>query len=142
MKRCPELQNLSREHHSALKLTLHLKRAAASGDEARIEAACVRARDVFVNELLPHFHEEEDCLLPHLEAAGANVVVARTLIEHRALQWLVRELEVPDPEVLLRFAELMSEHVRFEERELFEVAEGELGREALARILRRPGNAS
>lgn len=141
MKRCPELQDLSREHHTALQLALQLKRAAVSGDEARIEAACLRVRDVFARELLPHFREEEDCLLPQLAGAGANAVVARTLIEHRALQRLVRELEIPDPEVLLRFAELMAEHVRFEERELFELAEALLGRNLLARILPRAGSA-
>ncbi|MFC5302546.1 hemerythrin domain-containing protein [Azospira restricta] len=140
MKRCPELQDLSREHHTALALVVRLKRAAASGDEAQVEAACRRTCEVFAGELLPHFHVEERDLLPALEAAGASAVVARTLLEHRALQRLVRELELPDPDVLLRFAELMSAHVRFEERELFEVAEDLLGREALARLLGHPGH--
>lgn len=137
MKRCPELQDLSREHHTALKLALHLKRAVADGNDAAIDAACNQVREVFDSELLPHFREEEQCLLPALEAAGGSAVVARTLIEHRALQRLVRELEIPDPEVLLRFAELIGEHVRFEERELFPAAEELLGREKLARVLRR-----
>lgn len=135
MKRCPELQDLSREHHTALKLALHMKRAVASADDAQIEAACAHAREVFQKDLLPHFREEEQCLLPSLEAAGGSAVVARTLIEHRALQRLVREMEIPDPDVLLRFAELMTEHVRFEERELFDAAEDLLGNEVLARVL-------
>lgn len=134
MKRCPELQNLSREHHLALKLALDLKRAVAGGNDAAIDAACNRVRAIFDGELLPHFREEERRLLPALEAAGGSAVVARTLIEHRALQRLVRELEIPDPEVLLRFAELIGEHVRFEESELFPAAEELLGRERLARL--------
>ncbi len=142
MKRCPELQDLSREHHTALKLALHLKRAVASGDEAQVEAACAHVRTVFDKELLPHFREEEQCLLPCLESAGGSAVVARTLIEHRTLQRLVRELEIPDPEILLRFAELMAEHVRFEERELFAAAENLLGRETLARVLRHSDRAA
>lgn len=137
MKRCPELQPLSREHHDALRLALHLKRAADSGDDAAIETACNRACAVFDSELLPHFREEEQFLLPRLEAAGAGAVVARTLIEHRALQRLIREMEIPDAEVLLRFAELLTGHVRFEERELFDVSEQLLGREVLARIMPR-----
>ncbi|MBW7902641.1 MAG: hemerythrin domain-containing protein [Rhodocyclaceae bacterium] len=136
MKRCPELQNLSREHHAALRLAVHLKRAAASGDDAEIETACAHLREVFDSELLPHFREEELCLLPCLESAGGSAVVARTLIEHRTLQRLVRELEIPDADTLRRFAELMTEHVRFEERELFDAAENLLGRETLGRILR------
>lgn len=138
MKRCPALQNLSREHHTALSLALRLRRAAASGDELAVEAACNQACEVFRNELLPHFREEELCLLPRLEAAGAGAVVARTLIEHRALQRLVRELELPDADVLLRFADLLTTHVRFEERDLFDQAETLVGADALAEILRRP----
>jgi len=134
MKRCPELQDLSREHHTALQLALRLKRAVASGDDAQVEEGCERTRRVFDRELWPHFREEEERLLPALEAAGGNAVVARTLIEHRALQRLVREMDMPDPDVLQRFAELITEHVRFEERELFPAAEDLLGRETLARL--------
>jgi hemerythrin-like domain-containing protein len=135
MKRCPELQDLSREHHTALKLALHLKRAVASGDEALIEEGCTHTAEIFDRELMPHFREEEQCLLPALEAAGGSAVVARTLIEHRALQRLVRDMEIPDPDVLQRFAELIAEHVRFEEQQLFPAAEDLLGREKLARLL-------
>jgi hemerythrin-like domain-containing protein len=137
MKRCPALQDLSREHHTALRLALHLKRVASGGDEAAVDAACAETRAIFASELLPHFREEEQCLLPRLQAAGASAVVARTLIEHRALQRLVRDLEIPDRETLLRFAELMTTHVRFEERELFDQAEALLGAETLARLMRR-----
>ncbi|MCP5269340.1 MAG: hemerythrin domain-containing protein [Zoogloeaceae bacterium] len=137
MKRCPALLDLSREHHGALSLAVRLRRAAESGDEAAIEAACLRAQQVFLQELLPHFKEEEQCLLPLLEAVGANAVVARTLIEHRAMQRLIRELDLPDAEVLLRFADLLTAHVRFEERELFERAEALVGEEKLATALQR-----
>jgi len=135
MKRCPELQDLSREHHTALKLAVHLKRAVASGDEALIDEGCERTRLLFDSELLPHFREEERRLLPALESAGGSAVVARTLIEHRALQRLVREMDIPDPDILQRFAELIAEHVRFEENELFPAAEDLLGRERLAQLL-------
>jgi hemerythrin-like domain-containing protein len=142
MKRCPELQDLSREHHAALRLALHLKRAATSGDDVQVAAACTKVRAVFDSELLPHFREEEQCLLPRLEAAGARAVVARTLIEHRAMQRLVRDLEIPDAELLLRFSGLLTAHVRFEESELFEIAETLLGRDVLARVMRRPSHAA
>lgn len=138
MKRCPELQELSREHHTALRLALHWRRAADSGDEPQIDAACSHLRQTFHAELLPHFREEEHALLPRMEAAGASALAARTLIEHRAMQRLARELELPDGDVLRRFADLLTEHVRFEERELFPAAENLLGREVLAHVLRKP----
>ena len=100
MKRCPELQNLSREHHTALRLAVHWRRAAQSGDDQAIVEASAHAREAFDAELLPHFREEEIYLLPRLEAVGASAVVARTLIEHRAMQRLVRELEIPDGDVI------------------------------------------
>lgn len=137
MKRCPELQDLSREHHTALRLALHWRRAAESGDEIRIDTACNEAREAFEAELLPHFREEEMYLLPRLESLGGSALVARTLIEHRAMHRLVRDLEIPDGEILLRFADLLTAHIRFEERELFDTAETLIGREALARIMPR-----
>jgi len=141
MKRCPALQDLSREHHTALRLALHWRRTAESGDHAAIEAACEDVRAVYDTELAPHFREEELCLLPRLEAAGAGAVVARTLIEHRTLQRLQRALEIPDGETLLRFATLLSDHVRFEERELFATAEALLGEETLAALHARAQRA-
>lgn len=125
-----------------MKLAVHLKRAVTSGDAVQIDAACTQARELFAAELLPHFREEEQSLLPSLEAAGAGSAVARTLVEHRALERLVRQLEIPDTEPLLRFAELLAAHVRFEERELFEEAEALLGRTTLARLLRHPAAAT
>ena len=53
------------------------------------------------------------------------------------MQRLVRELEIPDADVLLRYADLLTAHVRFEERELFDLAETLLGRSVLARALQR-----
>ena len=40
--------------------------------------------------------------------------------------------------MLLRFADLLTTHVRFEERDLFDQAETLVGADALAEILRRP----
>jgi hemerythrin-like domain-containing protein len=140
MKRCPELQKLSREHHPALTLSVHLKRDATSGDEARIALACWKVRQLFENDLKPHFDEEEDCLLPLLAAAGAEALVARTLAEHVEIVHLVQALETPDGTTLARFAEAITAHVRFEERELFEAAQQLLDQEALTRIAQRSAN--
>ena len=50
-------------------------------------------------------------------------IVKRTLDEHAELRELNRRLAEPDGETLARFATLLSDHVRFEERELFETAQ-------------------
>ena len=55
----------------------------------------------------------------HLSDQVAEVLAA----EHAELRDLNRRLAEPDCEILARFATLLHDHVRFEERELFETAQ-------------------
>lgn len=123
MKRHRNLQDLSREHHSALQLALRAKRAATSGDQAIIKATAVACLTAFRTELDPHFVVEETTLLPLLIAAGEDVLVAQFEGDHLALRDLCDQLQQPDTATLLAFAERLTAHVRFEERELFGVLE-------------------
>lgn len=123
MKRHPALQDLSREHYDALKLARDGKAAALSGDAAGAAACGAHAARLFENEMEPHFREEESELLPFLAAAGEDELVRRTLAEHAELRALAAALRQPDAATLLRFAELLTAHVRFEERTLFEAAQ-------------------
>ena len=123
MKRHRELQDLSREHHSALQLALKAKRAAMSGDQTAIEATAAACRTAFSTELDPHFVVEETVLLPLLRAAGEDALVAEVEHDHQALRDLCGQLQHPDATSLLGFAERLSSHVRFEERTLFGVVE-------------------
>jgi hemerythrin-like domain-containing protein len=123
MKRSAALLQLSREHHGALVLALAAKRAAAANHAADIAMVAKRIGATFARELEPHFREEETWLLPQLLAAGEAERVARTLAEHAELRALVAQLHQPDAATLLRFAERLKAHVRFEEDELFAAAE-------------------
>ena len=123
MKRHPDLLQLSREHHGALKLARDARRAAASGDASEMAALAQRVAQVFPVELDPHFCIEEQGILLLLAQAGQHALVARTLADHAELRRLARALATPDADTLLRFAELLSAHVRFEEREVFEAAQ-------------------
>lgn len=123
MKRNPALQDLSREHHDALKLARHGKLAALSGDAATVVAFGAHVARQFDNEMEPHFGEEESELLPFLTAAGEHELVGCTLAEHGELRALAAALRQPDAATLLRFSELLAAHVRFEERTLFEAAQ-------------------
>lgn len=118
MKRSAPLLKLSREHHSALSLALHARRAAKQGSEAISRMATDISRR-FQEELKPHFDEEERDLLPVLQEAGELTLVAQTLAEHVELARLVALLHQPDAQTLLAFADLLNAHVRFEERQLF-----------------------
>lgn len=126
MKRHPELLQLSREHHGALKLARDARRAAGSGEPGAAAALAQRVVQVFPVELDPHFCVEEQGILAHLAQAGRHELVERTRADHTELRRLVRVLATPDAEALLRFADLLAAHVRFEEREVFAAAQAGL----------------
>ena len=74
----------------------------------------------FDAELEPHFQAEEADLLPAMRRAGETALVERTLQEHAALRALLGEGQ---SENLEAFADLLTQHIRFEEKELFERAQ-------------------
>lgn len=123
MKRHAALLQLSREHHIALKLARLARFAADSGHALAIAEAAEKIVGIFANEIEPHFQAEESVLLPALSAAGAGELVDRVLAEHAELRDLNRHFDEADSASLARFATLLHDHVRFEERELFETAQ-------------------
>lgn len=130
MKRHAALLQLSREHHTALKLARQARIACDAGDDDGIAQAARLIRASFPTELEAHFQTEEQDLLPAMAAQGEIECVRRTLAEHAELRELNCRLAEPDRASLSRFATLLSEHVRFEERELFETAQALLYPEA------------
>lgn len=137
MKRSPQLLQLSREHHTALVLAKRAQRL-GKGQPAAARSFMSEVPEVFANELEPHFQVEEIALLSALREAGAadTVVrmVERTLVEHATLRELSARIGAQDFASLAAFGALLDEHVRFEERELFNLAESLLSPEALARV--------
>lgn len=126
MKRHPQLLQLSREHYGALKLARDAQRAAVSGEASEVSALAQRVVSLFSAELDPHFRVEEQGVLLLLAQAGKHELVERTLADHAELRRLARLLTNPDADTLLRFADLLTAHVRFEEREVFEMAQAEM----------------
>lgn len=123
MKRHSALQALSREHHPALVLAMACKRAANSGSEEKIFETCSRVAHEYDADLERHFRQEETKLLPLLQHAGQTALVERTLDEHKILRALVESLRHHDAAVLESFGQALSDHVRFEDQELFPAAE-------------------
>ncbi|MDO8811058.1 MAG: hemerythrin domain-containing protein [Gallionella sp.] len=123
MKRSPALQPLSREHHTALTLAKACERAAQSRDEEQIAKTCQRVIRAFSDELGPRFQIEEQSLLPLLRSAEMQPLVQRTMADHQQLRALLDGLRQHNIEALDSFGKGLSDHVRFEERELFPVIE-------------------
>lgn len=119
MKRHPALRQLSSDHHTGLVLARQA-RLAANGSADEQQATWSLLVERFGAELEPHFRLEENGLLVALERAGEALLVERTLREHKEVRALVAQ---DRPEGLARFAELLTAHIRFEERELFERAQ-------------------
>jgi len=123
MKRSAALTPLSREHHHALSLAMQASKAARSDDASQWQQVADHIRQHYQQTLHIHFAEEERSLLPALAQAGQTGLVQRTLDEHAHLHRLLQHAELASPALLQAFADAMTAHVRFEERELFAMAE-------------------
>jgi len=137
MKRDPRVRGLSSEHHHALTLARSLERQVRAGGDLGGAAGELARR--FDAELEPHFRVEEEVLLPALRQAGAVALVERTEADHRALRALAAATRAGRTDGLLSFADQLTDHVRFEERELFPFCEATLDAAVLDAVaLRAP----
>ena len=133
MLRHPSLIPLSRQHQHALALCVFTRRDLAADSSAETVARLARrVIDSYEVELANHFEVEENTLFP---ACGPVEIVPGLIAEHRAMEAFVAELRVaPSPELLQRFCELLSTHIRREERELFEQVQRDLPPETLSQL--------
>lgn len=134
MKRHPSLVPLSHDHHQELVRARALRKAAAGDADARLAAAGAFL-DFFAHETLRHFREEEEAVFPLLGLDHPAIV--RALREHNEIHGEVRALRAREaggsvpPEALERLGSLVEAHVRWEERELFELVQREVAPERL-----------
>jgi hemerythrin-like domain-containing protein len=127
MKRSPQLSPLSRDHHVALEHALRLRRA--SEDDAA--AVVARFLTFFAVDGERHFAREEAILVPAIPAE-AQAMRDRLLSEHAEIRRRAAQLgEAPAASPAAELGELLSSHVRFEERELFPLLEAALAPAAL-----------
>ena len=111
MKRDPRLAQLSREHHTALRVGRRLLEGGAS--------AVLGAEQ---DALAAHFAEEEARFVPLLRERGEAALAERLLREHAALRGLFADAARGEREA--ETGQALIDHVRFEERELFPIIEG------------------
>jgi hypothetical protein len=133
VRRSSELAPLSRDHHVALAHALKLRRTTV----ADLEPVTAAFLAFLAGPGRAHFAQEEEILAPELPADHAELV-ARMVEEHAEIlqraEWLGR---APDVESARELGGLLSRHVRFEERELFPLAEERLPPARLREIARR-----
>jgi iron-sulfur cluster repair protein YtfE (RIC family) len=126
VKRHPALVELSREHHAELSQARKLRRAATAPAPQRLAAGRAYVEQFF-GPTADHFRREEDVVFPvYARHAGQTELVGRILREHMELNGLARELRAQvaagevEPATLDALGTLLHDHVRLEERELFE----------------------
>jgi len=149
MKRHPSLHPLSEHHHHALVQALLIRRAVGESPRRRNDAVRRVARDYLrfwqaTGRL--HFREEEEVLLPALArhvALDAEPAVMRMLAQHAAIRARVEQLSASlaakrdvEPE-LTALGQLLHDHVRLEENQVFPRIEAVLTEKELRLLVRR-----
>jgi hemerythrin-like domain-containing protein len=139
MKRSRELKPLTSEHHQALLVAFQLKKGVAGHSESAgaprdLPGLLALARRFHEQVFRSHAKAEEDVLGAHLSDEDAR----RLASEHEELTRLIDTAKGASAAELRAalggFADLLERHVRWEERELFPAAEGQMDAEALAVI--------
>ncbi|MET1257326.1 hypothetical protein [Aliikangiella maris] len=133
MKRAPQLRALSNEHHQSLVLARKAKNTGKDGF-ASVEDTWQEVDSHYQSVLKQHFQIEEDFIAKQLTQLGEKEMTYRLFDEHKQLKQLL-ESEQKTLESLVQFGELLEQHVRFEERELFQTAQNKLSEDDLANIL-------
>lgn len=114
-KRHASLQPLSREHHQALLLCWKFRQGFAKGvDPERMK----KYADWFwTSYLAPHFKAEEETFFPILAKDHPGIIKA--LKQHKDLKAMFHSKDADVAYTLRQIAFELEQHIRFEERDLF-----------------------
>lgn len=137
MKRDPRLVELSRDHYRALMLAAALRKSGNSPGQAEQARADLLAQ--FPADIEPHFRIEEETLLAGLRALGGDALplLERAVQDHAALRADAARAARGEAVDLLALGERLHDHVRFEERELFQFCQVHLPAAVLDRVAAR-----
>ena len=129
MKRHPALIPLSQDHHHGLLLAQLLKRNAPEyhGLPKDLIGKINFAKDIFHKELEHHFRDEEEFVFPYLKGKDVELdnLIYEILNEHIILKEKILSLN-DNPNLIDQLDEIgkiLDEHIRKEERVLFEKAQ-------------------
>lgn len=133
MKRDASLVRLSRDHNRGLVVAVRVQREAPSADQDGLDELRRGVLEFWRTALLPHFRAECECVLTRLarKLGAADELLARTQSNHLKLNALVVELQdgadlEQSRRLLIAMADLLRDHIRWEESVLFERTQSEL----------------
>lgn len=114
IKRIEALRPLSREHHQGLLLAWKIRTGFSKG--IAVERIKTYSDWFYTNHLIPHFELEEDLIFPIL--GEAHQLVKLAFIQHKKLRQLFTRNKNIE-ETLKEIEKELTNHIRFEERVLF-----------------------
>lgn len=131
IKRSKALQSLSHEHHYGLLVCWKIR----TGFKKSIKIERMKAYTdwFFETSLLPHFNIEEEFIFPML--GNENDLVKKALTEHRRLKRLFED-ETDIIKSLSLIEEELENHIRFEERILYNEIEKVASKKQLNLIMK------
>ncbi len=139
IKRHSAIVSFSKDHHFGLLLVWKIRQGLkSSADPERISNYVLY---FFEEDLDKHFRDEEDLLFSKLPASDALRRQAEA--EHRSILQLIEGIKEnkQSKDLLMKIADELERHIRFEERELFNHLQRNLSEEELETILSRiPGH--
>ncbi len=141
MLRDKNLVPLSHQHQRALALCVRIERS-LDASKADINAWQVEIEQHYLQDIQFHFAAEEQVLFPAAQKFTKLAALVNELIkEHAGLRGFFdraagRQMDAPE---LAEFAKLLSDHIRKEERQLFEAMQMLLSAEDMAKLGDRLG---
>lgn len=131
IKRSEALAPLSREHHEGLLFVWKIRQGLRK--QTAVERIAAYVQWFWENDLQPHFEKEENALLPFL--SEEYELKSRLLNEHRQIRELISEVNKKHHTALLEtLAQTVNDHIRFEERILFNHLQETLSQTELSQI--------
>lgn len=132
IKRNENIKDLSREHHLSLLFCWKIRQGLKM--DVDIERIRKYVQYFWQQHLQPHFREEEKILFATIKDSR----VQKAINEHKHIRQQIENLaDYSENNVrkgLSKIAEMVDEHVRYEERELFPHLERRLSKEQLENI--------
>lgn len=141
MKRINSLIKLSHDHNAALMLALGLKKNAPplKSIPDGLPQKAEFAEQFYKTELINHFTEEEEILFPYIVGKDPEIdkLIPELLNDHKKLSGMFLSInkENVSVEELSAIGDLLRQHIRKEERYLFELIQKHFTDEELETIL-------
>jgi len=131
IKRSKELAPLSREHHDGLIYVWKIREGIKNG--ASVDKLSNYTKWFWLQHIKPHFYQEEKILLPYIPSDHEFAI--RLQREHENIREFILNLDTEaDTTTFLQLCDLLNDHIRFEERQLFPYLEQTVSTEDLKKI--------